>query len=680
MKNFILLFLIFFSTDFTIAQNNLSSSESEKLILQIVIKNLREKQKHDLNFDDDFSKKIFSQFLGSLDMYGLFLLQADIDELKKYELNLDDQIKNSDFSFLNEAFKIYKERMTETNDDFNNIIKNGFDFSINEEINRPNTLFRSKNPVSILNKQERFTNGRKFLKSIILSNTKNKFLYNSSHTKQDFDRILNEETLQILKSIEISNLAIQNLKRDNFFESYINSLLIVIDKQSKFFTPENKTKFLYNKNGKLEGVGLTFEPLDGFSKIKKITEGGPAWKTKQFDVGDAILKIAPDGKIFQNVASLNFFEVSKLTRGKAGTPIKIVIKKENGTVTEVAFKREVVALNDYFVKSCIVKKNKINYGVISITNFYDDIDSENTKNAIQDFMNEIKNLKKENIQGLVIDFRDNNSGNLSEISKFLQCFISEKPILYAKKHNDSLQKVYTNKEETFSKKTVLIINNKTGGGAEIIASVFKEFQLGILVGSATVGNGSTTDFLDLNYANAAQEQNQIGGLILTTTTYLDLSKKRIATAGVKPKIDFYLQNSSENKSRTNLNTNSRIILPDRRLILKRSFDRISNSTNFQKSKKISQQIIESTTQIENIETLNADKYFVILEKEFNTSINQQRPIIDESIIYSFTEDGVNEIKSKPYLKSSREKWLWYMKNDFQVDESINILEDYSKSK
>lgn len=656
--------------------------KSESETLEIVMSILKSRHINPKTLDDTFSKKLFSTYIDSLDTNKIFLLQSDIDEFKKYETKLDDQIKENDLTFFFMTYDRIMLRMKEAKDIYSNVFKNKLDFTIKEETifneSKLKTVYAKKNSELII----KWTN---FLKTMSLMQSSTLFLRQNT---KPYETILNEYTPNLPAFVESTNLNYNIITRADIFQKYINSILAQYDPHSKYLIPKNREKYLNKLTGKLTGIGVKLSFIDGFVQIITIREGGPAFRNKKFNEGDFILKIAEDKQAATNVAGYSTYDVTQLLKGKPNTLITITVKKFNGKIVEIPIKREIVSMNDYYVKSCLVTKGKSTYGIISFPKFYNDFDDEKAKNAADDLLLELEVLKKNNVRGIVLDIRDNGGGSVDNAIKIVGNFINKSPLLQLRgKDGNVMVMENENLKKNWDKDLVVLVNNETASAAEIIASTIKENNLGIIVGAKTFGKGTVQEFQDLNVYKPAKIGNKdMGALNISVQKFYQLNGKSVQKNGIIPDVEFV--NSSLENREANIFTalNPDEVKPVNKVIqastitnfepiIKNSKSRILAELKIQRALKRDNLRQSINTNIGQIKTLNAEKYAQQLKDLQYEKIFEQDAELDETTTFKLSVSGEQEIKDKPYLKQKRNMWLDNLKTDYQIYESINILDD-----
>ncbi len=384
--------------------------------------------------DDNFSKEVLKKFISDLDNDRNIFLQGDLDDFKKYEGRVDDEIHGSELLSFYGINEVYQKRLNETSVLYKDILAKPFDFSKDENVQ----LDREKlsNPK---NEAERKEIWRKRLKYMVLgryadlqeSREKNK-------GKEDFkykaDSTLEREARDaVRKQIERYFTTKKNRETsDENFSTFVNAITGVMDPHTNYFAPIDKRSFDEGMKGSFFGIGAVLKEDDGKIKIGSLISGGPAWKGGDLKVDDEIIKIAQGNAEPVDVTGYGVTDAVKLIRGpEKGSEVKLTVRKMDGSVKVISLLRDEIKLDDTFAKSAIINgDHKVGY--IYLPEFYIDFANPNGAKCSEDVAKEIKKLKEENVEGIIIDLRGNGGGSLPEVVKMAGLFIEDGPVCVVK--------------------------------------------------------------------------------------------------------------------------------------------------------------------------------------------------------------------------------------------------------
>ena len=242
------------------------------------------------------------------------------------------------------------------------------------------------------------------------------------NTKKDKEYIVKSNKEIIKESIELVDKNMKNvfdlmndLQRKDWFSTYLNSFVIQLDPHTYYFKPEDKERFDMTISGKFNGIGARLSKQEGGIKIVDIILGGPLWKDKKIEIGDEIIKVGEKNKEPVDVIGMRLEDAIKLIKGPKDTEVRLTVRKNiNGEIKVIPVIRDEIKLEETYAKSTLIKKNNKSYGLISLPKFYVDFDDYKERNCASDVKKEILKLKKEGIEGLVLDLRNNGGGSLTD--------------------------------------------------------------------------------------------------------------------------------------------------------------------------------------------------------------------------------------------------------------------------
>lgn len=381
--------------------------------------------------DNDFSKAVFKDYIDYIDPNKFFLTDADIQEFEEYETQLDDLIKANDLTFFYFTFDRIMMRMKEGREIYLSIFKNPFDFRVEEE---GIVILKSHQKQKKLHEIWRLAIKQEVLEELVkrLEIEEAKKQEDATYEMLPLNTLEQTAREYIKTKFERTTNNYTLFNREYFFQQYVNAIAAQFDPHTSYLKPFSKDNFDENISGKMEGVGLVFANANGFLEINKIIVGGPAWKTKKLNNDDIILKVAQEDSDPVDVVGFSAFELSKLTRGPKGTIVKLTIKKQDGSIKVISIKRGVAELDDSSAKSSIVERNGKKIGVITLPKFYMDFDDDDNRDAAKDMARELTLLKQSNVEGIIIDLRDNGGGAMETVIDIVKLFVDKGPVVQLK--------------------------------------------------------------------------------------------------------------------------------------------------------------------------------------------------------------------------------------------------------
>ena len=668
------------------------TSDKDNLIIQLITYVLDQAHYLDKEINDEFSEKVFDTFLENLDPYKRYFYASDIEEFSKYKYLIDDAFKNPNLDFFELVYERYTKRMLESEKIFNDILSKPFDFNKDEVCECD---FEELDYVKT--KDQLFDRWRKLLKIYVIENYHNEIEDDLRKSKEDSDFILRnpvlieKKTRETLKETMQQNYAFisEEMQRSDWFSVYINSFVSQYDPNTSYLDPESKDRFDVDMSGNYAGIGARLQKKIDKVEITEVISGGPAWRDNILEKGDAILKVRQD-KEDEPVGILNMrlSEAVKLIKGKKGTKVHLTVKKVDGTVTEVTVKRDIVLLEETYIKSSIVEKDNNTYGLINIPKFYIDFDNQSNRDAAKDLRTEIERLKEQGIQGLVIDLRNNGGGALKTVVDMAGMFIKNGPVVQVK-YFDKEKQVLSDRDRSvlWTGPLVILVNEGSASASEILAAAMQDYKRAIIIGgNQTWGKGTVQNVFPLNRMVRGNTNGDLGALRYTTQKYYRINGGSVQLEGVKSDINVpyrykYLEfgeKDSENPLQwdeidkvefntwnSNFNFEEAITKSNKRMANNEYLKLVDENAKWIKSVRDNKLI-----------NLNYDKFK--LELEENSSITEKfKALNDYSMNYSFKSlpYELDLIKNDSVLGLKRERWHKSLNKDFYIDEALNVLSD-----
>ncbi|WP_457610804.1 carboxy terminal-processing peptidase [Lutibacter sp.] len=682
-----ILFVFSLFTSFQINANT-TTNPKDKLLITILRYVLTEGHYKPQKIDDAFSEKVYTSFLNSLDPSKRYFLQSDIDEFSKYKTQIDDQINSEDLSFFVLVYDRFKQRINESESFYKQLLAHKFNFDKNEIIN-----LDYKKRLYTKNSNERIDVWRKQLKFNVLSRLYDKITAENDKKKEDktyqmksFDVLEKEAREATLENMNDYFQRVDELTYSDWFSSYINSIAEEFDPHTTYFDPSVKKRFDISMAGKLEGIGARLQKKNDYTKVVELISGGPAWKQGELEVGDLILKVAQGNKEPVDIVGMRLDDAIEFIKGKKGTEVKLTIKKLDGTIKVISIIRDVVELEETFVKSSIVKKDGRTFGVIDLPKFYIDFDEKNFRNSATDMAQEIERLKKENVEGLILDLRNNGGGSLKTAIEISGLFINKGPIVQVK-YRDRLPNVKKDIDPRiqWNGPLVVLVNELSASASEIFAAAMQDYGRAVIIGGKqTYGKGTVQSVLDLNRYHNLKED--IGALKMTIQKFYRINGGSTQLEGVHSDIvlpdrysymnigerdlenplkfdkvkqaDYTLWNNYENFSQT----------------INQSKKRIANNNYFKLIDQNAKWLKKS--QDDTVIYLNYKAYKKDLEYHKNQSL-KYKAIGDYTTNLTYTSPLYEKtlLQNDSDLAEKREAWHKNLKNDIYIEEALNVLSE-----
>ena len=211
---------------------------------------------------------------------------------------------------------------------------------------------------------------------------------------------------------------------------------------------------------------------------------GPAWKQGELEEGDIILKVAQENKEPLDIVGMRLDDAIKFIKGPKDTKVLLTVKKKiDGTTQVITITRDIVQLDETFVKSSVVEKDGKKYGVIDLPKFYINFDDRNFRDSAKDMEKEIERLKEENVEGLLIDLRNNGGGSLDTAIKIAGLFVDKGPVVQIKYRNEApVVREDIDPKIQWTGSLVLLVNELSASASEIFAAAMQDYNRAVILG------------------------------------------------------------------------------------------------------------------------------------------------------------------------------------------------------
>jgi carboxyl-terminal processing protease len=700
------LLLAFASCSFT--TKTFENSDKDKLLIQLITYVLEQGHFEPKDMNDEFSEAVYSDYLLQLDPYKRYFLESDIKDFEKYKSDIDDQLMNYDITFFNLTHERLVQRIEESKLIYANVLEKSFDFSIQEEYN---TDYDNLNYVK--NKKQLKERWRKQLKFSCIANyhdlkieQESRLNASSSMNSEEAEKALNpdsEDKLVVKTDIELEEEAreatlnslnelynfIDDRQRKDWFSVYINAIVEEFDPHTFYFAPEDKDRFDVLISGNYRGIGARLQKRMDNIIVNEVISGGPAWRQNKLEVGDQILKVRQDDEDEAvSIIGMRLDDAVKLIKGPENTKVILTLKKVDGTIEDLTIMRDIVELEETYAKSSTVEKEGKTFGVINLPKFYVDFENYKNRNAASDIKQEIKRLKKEGIEGLVLDLRNNGGGSLKTVVDMAGLFIKEGPVVQVRTAGEP-KEVLADKDKSivWDGPLVILVNELSASASEILAAAMQDYKRAIVIGSKqTYGKGTVQNILDLNRMVRNNTTGDMGALKFTTQKFYRINGGSTQLEGVKSDVivpDRYSYIDIGERDQENPLAWDQIEAVN--------YDLWSNYFDYDSTIKASKQRMDSSDQLKLIDenakwiknirdrdlfSLNYDEYRNRLElneeeaKRFEKISEYQSDLTYNSLPYELDLMAKDSV-----LKIKRERWHESLSKDVYMEEALNVLND-----
>jgi carboxyl-terminal processing protease len=675
---------------------NEENKDKEKIITDLVINGLKYAHYDNQPIDDAFSIKVYDTYIEALDYSKKFLIQKDIDQLTKYRTLIDDEINQQTTKFLDLSDEIITKRTKEVESFYADFLKQPFDFTTDEyiELDFEKSVFSNS-------KEELKEEWRKYLKYQVMIEL-NTQLEIQAKAKEKNDTSVVQKTYAELEAT--SRQKVETRMKDYFhrltqldhkdrFSMYLNSISMAFDPHTNYYPPKDKEDFDIAMSGQLEGIGATLQEKDGYIKVIQIVPGSPSYKQGELKEGDLILKVAQGNEEAVDITGMRLDNAVRYIRGKKGTTVKLTVKKVDGEIKLISIVRDVVVIEETYAKSVIVKTSGSNkrIGYLYLPSFYVNFNEQGGgRRCADDVLKEIRKLKTEGIDGLIIDLRNNGGGSLPDVVKMAGFFIPKGPIVQVKQKVGAPEILSdTDPSTEYNGPMAVLVNSNSASASEIFAAALQDYKRAVIIGgNQTFGKGTVQRFINLDDIITADMNTfkPFGALKLTFQKFYRISGESTQLKGVVPDIilpDNYMDIEYGEKeldfhmpwdkipSTAFVATNQTSNL---KKVESASKKRVSSNSNFnliiEQANSIAKYRDETRTSLK-LSKFQEDEKARKAENERYNRIYKDTTLVE---VIPLNADWQFIVKDSTKVKSAKD-WHKKLMSDLYIKESIDVIED-----
>jgi carboxyl-terminal processing protease len=484
--------------------------------------------------DAVLSAKIFDRYLKSLDPEKLFFLQTDIDRLSAYRTTLGDAILKENLNAPFAMFNLYERRAAERFEYARTLLKKGFDFRKNEsyQYDRENAAW---------------PNTEAEMHELWRKRVKNDWLRLKLAGKDDKDiaKILDKRYDNFLKRIG-------RIKSSDAFQTYMNAYTMSIDPHTNYMGPQAAQDFDISMRLSLVGIGAVLTQLDEYTTIRELVPGGPASLSDQLKIGDRIVGVA-QGKngAMTDILGWRLEDAVALIRGAPDSVVQLDVLPAgagpDGKHKLVSLVRKTINLDEQAAKASVHSISNSGtihrIGVISLPSFYEDFVGrekgvKDYRSAARDVARLLDGLKKDKVDGVLIDLRNDGGGSLAEAVKLTGLFIDKGPVVQQRNAGGEISvDSDTHAGVAWSGPLGVLINRGSASASEIFAAAIQDYGRGVIIGAPSFGKGTVQTMVDLDRI-AKNRKPEFGELKMTVAQFFRVNGGTTQLRGVKPDILF----------------------------------------------------------------------------------------------------------------------------------------------
>ncbi len=678
------------------------NSDKESVLIHTLLEGLNQLHYAPVEINDNFSNRVYDLYLERLDGGKRFLTEEDLVQMKSYKSKIDDESKEGTYEFFNLSVKLYEAGIKKAQGYYREILKTPFKFDANENIE-----LKGEEKSFVANDEELKKEWHRTLKYDVMTRVADK-LKEQEEAKEkkakgekvdeDFE-IKTFETLEkearesVLENFDDWFDRMNRQDRSDRLSSYLNAITNVFDPHTSYYEPKDKEDFDINMSGTLEGIGARLIRDKDYTKITEIIPGGPAWKGKDLQANDLIMKVRQENEEEPvDITGMEVKDVVKFIRGKKGTKVILTVKRVDGEIDDIEIVRDLVIIDESFAKSVILNQPGVadNIGYIKLPRFYADFNRREGRSCATDVAKELKKLKEQNVNGVILDLRNNGGGSLKDVVTMSGLFIEQGPIVQVKAR-DRKPEVLADEDPTvqYDGPLIVMVNNFSASASEILAAALQDYNRAVIVGSkSTFGKGTVQRFFDLDRAiRGNSDVKPLGEVKLTIQKFYRVNGGSTQLNGVTPDIflpDNYTYITTGEQEHdyamewTEINPvnfkQKAYTVKDMKSLVSKSKKRVAANPTFTKiydnARRLKEQREDTNVSL-NMDTYRAE------EKQLDEEAKKYKDLftkIDDLKIANLEVDmkGITMDSSKI---ARNDVWIESMEKDVYIEESLHIMKD-----
>jgi carboxyl-terminal processing protease len=672
-----------------------STSERESIILRAIISFIEQVHFRPLPLDDTFSKNVYDDYLNVLDRGKRFLIQDDINKLKPYETTIDDEIKAGNLDFFDLSLNLLNSGIERSRVIYQDILSHPMSFHDMDSVQvEYDSLDFAKNVSDLKNRWKSVLKYEVLQEVVRMKDAQDKdsTITAASGKMKTLSEFEIEGRKNVLDDFNKMFDRIAKLRREDRLNDFYNIIAGEFDPHTNYLDPRDKEDFDIGMSGKLIGIGARLQADGDYIKVIEIVPGGPAWKEKNIQANDMIIKVRQETGDALDIRGMRIDDVVAKIRGEKGTKVTLTIKKPNGTMKDVTLTRDEVLMEEGFAKSAILNLSGTvnNVGYIYLPKFYADFQDNDGRFSYSDVAKEIEKLKGENVSGIILDLRNNPGGSLNDVIKMGGFFIKSGPIVQVKSRDRSPY-VMNDDDPTYlyDGPLVILVNQNSASASEIMASAMQDYKRAIIIGGkSTYGKGTVQRLFDLDRAIRGNDDiKPLGDVKATIQKYYRINGGSTQLKGVIPDIvlpdmyNYIETGEAENKhamewTKVAPATYSQDVyeIHNYNQIVQNSQKRVSQNPIFNSIDANARRI--KTQMDKNYISLNIDTYTAELhqrkldEDKFNKQFKVIESLTAQNLkadLPAINKDSVDIARNKSFITNLRK--------DVYLEEALRVIKD-----
>ncbi len=511
------------------------------------------------SFDEQMSKEAYKLYINQLDPKKQFLLVSDVAQLDQFADKIDDEISNGRIALPDVGRKLLNKRVEKVGVLIKDVMDAGFVPNKKDYLQiDPDKVAAAVDRAELRDRWRRSLKMEtldSYLDAVDKKNKKRKKAGKDpvNVDKKKVDKKLWAEALKKVRKKTNAYLErLRKVTRQEHYNRYFDAVARSFDPHTNYMAPTSKEDFDIHMSGSLEGIGALLREDDGHIKVVRVIPGSAAEAQGQLQAEDIIMSVSEKDGESVDISSMSIREAVSYIRGPKGTEVRLTVTRADGARLVIPIVRDVVRLEETYVKSTVIKGDKSDKGdqgdkicYVKIPSFYRDFSAgrlgRDGRNVTDDTRVELNKLKKEGINGLILDLRNNGGGSLTDAVSVSGLFLPGGPMVQVK-NSQGMIRVLEDRDRgvVYDGPLIVLINQFAASASEIFAAAMQDYDRALIIGGAhTHGKGTVQALLDMNRNLPLlhlKKYDDLGALKVTIQKFYRVNGSSTQYKGVVPDV------------------------------------------------------------------------------------------------------------------------------------------------
>jgi carboxyl-terminal processing protease len=643
---------------------------------------------------NELAQRTYRLFIQALDPHCLYFMAGDTNILALSKSLIKDDFNETTYPAFSKIIILYKQRLMKADSFVNQVLAKPLNFSLKDSIvyGDKDSLYFSLNEQSYRKRWNKWLTYQALLYLFSPDSANDKpFAKNNKQTLSKEPEVRNKIKVKETRTIK------RILEHPEGFENYVASLFFnavstSFDPHSSYFSQVEKRNFESSLAKDVQSYGFDVEDDPGGTvKISRLVPGGPAWKSNEINKGDILIQLKWPNNQTVDFSCADENEVKGILQSSGSIQMELTDKKANGQLKTVKLRKEKLEADENLIRSYLLKGTKT-IGFITLPGFYTEWENENITGCGNDMAREVIKLQKENIDGIIIDLRNNGGGAMNEALNLAGIFIDEGPLCLSRNKSKKIEILKDkNRGTAYDGPLIIMINGYSASASEIMAAALQDYNRAVIIGSTSFGKSSGQIIFQLDTLRLSEssgtDNNNMGFIKITVNKFYRLNGVSYQQKGVQPDVVLPSNESfsyhevsypyalSSDSVIKKIYYNPLPKLPVTILAAK-SKQRIAADLQFKRIKNLNDSLQMSLSSLKAI-PLNLESFRKREENIFLLMHNLENLAIRPSSLYHIANLKFDEsiFKINPYKKEVNDILLKNVQNDIYVEEAYHIIND-----